>query len=191
MNSLEFGFLWKFWYIDCIFSWFISEVTVHSKKYYHRETKFTHYMNVDSGFWSQMVPSVACATPRVDTSLLWTLFVWPSGVYITEVLLYLKKIPFFTHRDEWHNFKITFDERVQIEYCNICLTGIGQRSFAILESASSIYLDKHVNVADGGLAETTITFHKPLRSNRGDYRCVARNEETNRETSVEFSVVVM
>ncbi len=44
INSLEFGLLWKFWFLNSISSWFISEVTIHSKKYYHSEMKFMHYM---------------------------------------------------------------------------------------------------------------------------------------------------
>ncbi len=41
---VKFGLLWKLWCIDCIYAGYISEVVVHSKKYNHHETKFTHYM---------------------------------------------------------------------------------------------------------------------------------------------------
>ncbi len=40
------------------------------------------------GLWGFAVTTPSFTS--VDTSLLWTLFVWPSGVHITEILLYVK-----------------------------------------------------------------------------------------------------
>ncbi len=51
-----------------------------------------HLANVDSGFHLNLCNLWPVATPSftsVDTSLLWTLFVRPLGVRITEVLLYI------------------------------------------------------------------------------------------------------
>lgn len=60
---------------------------------------------------------------------------------------------------------------------------------SLVMSDGWVQVDAHVNVADGGLAELTLTYLRPSdRRHRGDYRCVAQNQHGR--AHVDFSVDV-
>ena len=60
---------------------------------------------------------------------------------------------------------------------------------SLVRNESTLLIDEHVNVPDGGLQEATYTYLRPsYRGQSGDYRCVAKNSLG--EASVDFRIEV-
>ena len=90
-------------------------------------------------------------------------------------------------------FFVTFFITLFITFLHFCFTvnfssGRGVAG-SLVRNDSTLLIDEHVNVPDGGLQEATYTYLRPsYRGHSGDYRCVAKNSLG--EASVDFRIEV-
>ena len=115
-----------------------------------------------------------CLMLSPNRSKTYFLQIWVGGAHGVKYLVAVCPKPWFSQMGRGLNNEPYF------LMCFLMISMFSDRGVveeAAVKNQTTLLIDRHVNVPDGGLSEVTYTYLRPHRRHSGDYRCVAENSE--------------